>query len=47
MDMWEHAYYRDYLDDKKAFIFAMMKQFDWSVIEGRFNDTEKVSKVLK
>ena len=47
MDMWEHAYYRDYLDDKKAFIFAMMKQFDWSVIEGRFNNAEKVSKVLK
>ena len=47
MDMWEHAYYRDYLDDKKAFIFAMMKQFDWSVIENRFKESEKISKVLK
>jgi len=47
MDMWEHAYYRDYLDDKKAFIYAMMKQFNWSVIEGRFKNAEKVSKVLK
>lgn len=47
MDMWEHAYYRDYLNDKKAFIFAMMKQFDWSVIENRFKDAEKISKVLK
>jgi len=47
LDMWEHAYYRDYLNDKKAFIFAMMKQLNWSVIENRFVDSEKVSKVLK
>ena len=47
LDMWEHAYYRDYLDDKKAFIYAMMKQLNWSVIEGRFKDLEKVAKVLK
>ena len=47
MDMWEHAYYRDYLDDKKAYIFAMMKQFNWSVIENRFKESEKISKVLK
>jgi len=47
MDMWEHAYYRDYLDDKKAFLFAMMKQFNWSIIEGRFKEAEKISKVLK
>ena len=47
MDMWEHAYYRDYLDDKKSFIFAMMKQLNWSVIEGRFKEAEKVAKALK
>jgi Fe-Mn family superoxide dismutase len=47
LDMWEHAYYRDYLDDKKAYIFAMMKQLNWSIIESRFKDAEKISKVLK
>ena len=47
MDMWEHAYYRDYLNGKKSYIFAMMKQFNWSVIENRFKDGEKISKVLK
>jgi superoxide dismutase, Fe-Mn family len=47
LDMWEHSYYRDYLDDKKAYIFAMMKQLNWSVIENRFKDAEKISKVLK
>ncbi len=47
MDMWEHAYYRDYLDDKKSFVYAMMKQFNWSIIESRFKDAEKVAKALK
>ena len=47
LDMWEHAYYRDYLNDKNAYIFAMMKQYNWSVIESRFKDAEKISKVLK
>jgi Fe-Mn family superoxide dismutase len=47
LDMWEHAYYRDYLNDKKAFVFAMMKQLNWSVIENRFGDAEKISKVIK
>ena len=47
LNMSEQAYYRDYLNDKKAFIFAMMKQFNWSVIENRFKDAEKISKVLK
>jgi len=45
--MAEDAYYRDYLNDKKSYIFAMMKQFNWSVIENRFKKSEKISKALK
>ena len=47
LDCWEHAYYRDYLNDKKTYIFAMMKEFDWDTIETRVNKAEKISKVIK
>tara|TARA_B100001123_G_scaffold395251_3_gene476686 strand:- start:4318 stop:5022 length:705 start_codon:yes stop_codon:yes gene_type:complete len=47
LDCWEHAYYRDYLDDKKTYIFAMMKELDWEVIENRVKKVEKMSKVMK
>ena len=35
MDMWEHAYFKDYGTDKKAYLFAMMKELNWDVIEAR------------
>jgi superoxide dismutase, Fe-Mn family len=47
MKMQEDAYYRDYLTDKKSYVFGMMKQFNWSVIEDRFKKSEKIAKVLK
>ena len=47
LDMWEHSYYRDYLNDKKAYIFAMMKELDWDVVEKRIKKVEKIGKVLK
>jgi len=47
LDMWENAYYRDYLNDKKTYVFAMMKEFDWETIEGRIKKAEKISKVAK
>ena len=46
LDMWEHAYYRDYLNDKKTYIFAMMKEFDWEIIEERVKKSERLAKVL-
>jgi Fe-Mn family superoxide dismutase len=46
LDMWEHSYYRDYLNDKKSYIFAMMKELDWDKINDRVKKAEKVSKVL-
>jgi superoxide dismutase len=45
--MWEHAYYRDYLKDKKSYVFAMMKELNWDVVENRFKKSERISKSLK
>ena len=43
MDMWEHAYFKDYLDDKKSYLIGMMKELNWDVIEARMNVVEKSS----
>ena len=47
LDCWEHSYYRDYLNDRKTYVFAMMKELDWDVIESRVKQAEKISKVTK
>ena len=47
LDMWEHAYYRDYLNDKKTYVFAMMKEFNWDTIEERVQKAEKITKVTR
>tara|TARA_B100001094_G_C17968347_1_gene689003 strand:- start:140 stop:826 length:687 start_codon:yes stop_codon:yes gene_type:complete len=44
LDCWEHAYYRDYLGDKKSYTFAMMKELKWSRIEERIKKVESMSK---
>ncbi len=46
MDCWEHSYYRDYLKDRKAYVFAMMKELNWDIIEERIQKSEKISKIL-
>ena len=46
MDCWEHSYYRDYLKDRKSYVFGMMKELDWNVIEDRIKKSEKLSKIL-
>ena len=47
MDVWQHAYYRDYLQDVKTYTRAMMKQLNWNVIETRVKKAEKIAKVLR
>jgi Fe-Mn family superoxide dismutase len=46
IDCWEHSYYRDYLKNRKAYVFGMMKELNWHVIEDRIKKTEKLSKIL-
>jgi len=43
----EHSYFRDYLADRKAYIYAMMKEFNWDVIERRVKKAEKIAKVME
>jgi Fe-Mn family superoxide dismutase len=47
IDCWEHAYYRDYLDERKTYIFAMMKELNWDTIEERFKKAERISKATR
>jgi len=46
IDCWEHSYYRDYMTNRKAYVFGMMKELDWNVIEDRIKKSEKLSKIL-
>ena len=43
VDMWQHAYYKDYLKDSKSYLMAMMKQLRWTVIEERFKKCAEIS----
>lgn len=47
MDMWQHAYYKDYLKDSKTYLTAMMKQLNWRVIEERIKKADKMHKILR
>ena len=47
MDVWQHAYYKDYLRDVKAYTINMMRELNWNVIEGRFDRTEKAAQALR
>ena len=47
MDCWEHSYYRDYLKDRKSYVFGMMKELNWPVIEDRVKKADRISKVLR
>ena len=31
VDCWEHTYYRDYLSDRKTYVYGMMKELNWKV----------------
>lgn len=46
IDMWEHAYFKDYQTDKRSFLVAMMKELNWNVIEERFKKAEAIAEVL-
>jgi len=35
IDMWEHAYYNDYQNNKDDYLVAMMREINWNVVEAR------------
>jgi len=47
VDVWQHAYYKDYLRDVKAYTVNMMKELNWNVIDTRFDRTEKAAQALR
>jgi Fe-Mn family superoxide dismutase len=47
MDVWQHAYYKDYLRDVKTFSAAQMKEINWRVIEDRMRRVEAASNAMK
>ena len=47
MDMWEHSYYRDYMQDKDKYVTNMMRELNWDIIEKRIERAETIARVLK
>ena len=43
VDMWSHAYYKDYLDDKKSYVNAMMREINWQIVEARMVIAERAN----
>jgi len=42
MDVWQHAYYKDYLKDVEKYTINMMKELNWKVIEKRFDRADRM-----
>jgi len=47
MEMWEHAYFHDYLKNKRQYLYNMMAQLNWDVIENRFVRAERIAQVSR
>lgn len=47
LDMWEHAFFRDYQTDKQQYVIGMMRELNWEVIERRVERAEQMGKVLR
>jgi len=39
-------YTRDYLNDRRSYLFAMMKELRWSLVEQRIRKADKLAKIL-
>lgn len=42
----ESVYCRDYLNDRRSYIFAMMKELKWPLIERRIRKADKLARLL-
>ena len=45
MDVSDSAYFRDYLNHRKTYVMAMMKELNWPLIEARVVRAEKIAKI--
>ena len=46
LDMWEHAYYLQYLTDKKDYVAAFWKIVNWDDVERRFTSVRSLDLLL-
>ena len=42
----ERSYFRDYLNDRRKYIFAMMKELNWDLVESRIRRADKLAKLF-
>jgi Fe-Mn family superoxide dismutase len=47
VDVWEHAYARDYLADRKSFVVASMREINWDLVEERVKKIDVLTKVMR
>jgi len=47
MDVWQHAYYRDYLKDVSLYSKAMIKELNWKVIEKRIEKADRLLAIIR
>lgn len=47
IDMWDHALYKDYLDDRQSYLIAQMREINWQIVEERIKKSEKIAEVIK
>ena len=38
LDMWEHAYYLEFLYDKEAYVQDLLELIDWKIVEMFYNE---------
>lgn len=41
LDMWSHAYFADFQNDKQSYVNSMMRELNWNVIEARMVIAER------
>ena len=47
LNMWEHSYFCDFLDNKRSYIRSALQELNWAIIEGRVEKVAKIAEVLK
>jgi superoxide dismutase, Fe-Mn family len=47
IDMFSHASFRDYLNDRKSYLVSQMREINWNTVEERMKKAESINEVLK
>lgn len=47
LDVHEHSYYLDYQNDRKKYVYGMLSEINWDVVEDRIKKIEEVRNIYK